>query len=677
MKGEKAVKIANGRLLCAIACVTILIVLLTTAGWATVYYVSTTGTDPATHVPGVDGTKENPWKSLNYGDSQRILLPGDKVIVAAGHYYAPNTANGWTIGYCSGTKENPITYIAQGKVILDGSIQEGGVPRTANGTVVLIGHATAGSDHSGRADYIVFDGFEIIGSTRCLDVKQWNNVTYAETGVIVRNCIFRDSRNATGGAGGVMLTANGIHDCQFYNNIFAVTDESLIGVTRAFASQNNATKNKFFNNTIYIKGPATTVSPQALNGGIFFTDLNKTCVGILDWTKLEWGVNDATGDWTQYAWNVCKTPDDEPAPGDPEGTEYRNILKNNIVWVRNPVSHGVWNTCNPVVLPPGGIASKGHDPGLVHSHNAFSPAAVGGAGGLRFIADYLAAAPPALEPNCPFPEDAHLHDHIFRPTEFETNDIQFENVAAVDFRLKPSIPGVYTNPAIDAGEDVGLPYYGSAPDLGAVESLPSSAYVATGVADAVEQESGTIIDLPRAIVTVGNGVLKNYIIYVEDASRAKAIAVQSSQLLTQVSEGQVVRITGKLDKTGVQPVLKATTISLVGGSDGAFAQDTPLAPVATTSKSIAGVGLDATALLFKFYGKVTPVNDEYFCIDDGSGATDGMGNAGVPVLINEQLTPLTPPTGNQATVTGVVAKKDLGGGVVSVIIPRSQDDITE
>jgi len=45
---------------------------------------------------------------------------------------------------------------------------------------------------------------------------------------------------------------------------------------------------------------------------------------------------------------------------------------------------------------------------------------------------------------------------------------QFRDLGADDFRLKP------TSPAIDAGVDVGLPYHGSAPDLGAFEFDRSS-----------------------------------------------------------------------------------------------------------------------------------------------------------------------------------------------------------
>lgn len=661
-----------GRAGLALALLALLECLFAQVGWAKTYYVATWGNDPATHVDGVDGTKTNPWKSINYGDAKRILLPGDKVVVAAGHYYAPNTANGWIIGYCSGTPENPITYVAQGRVILDGSVQAGGVPRTVDGTVVLIGHATGGSDNSGRADYIVFDGFEIIGSSRCLDVKQYNNLTYAETGVIVRNCILRDPRTKSGGAGGQMIMANGIHDCQFYNNIIAITDTSLLGAARAFASQNNACRNKFFNNTIYINGPATTVSPQVLNGAFFITDLNKTCVGILDWTKLEWGVNDETGDWTEYAWNVCKTPDDPPAPGDPPGTDYRNVLKNNIIWVKNPLSHGIWNTCNPVIYPPGGYSSRGHDPGLVHSNNVFSPAGVNGVGGLRYVVDFLLDVEPGVEDNCPFPEDAYPHIHTFYPTEFETNSLSFVSTDpnSPDFFKLPA-----GSPAIDAGVDMGLPYYGTAPDLGAVEYIPS-AYATGSIKDALGQADGSVIKLSNVVVTVGNGTLLNNVIYVEEEARTAGVAVQSSPMLTQVTEGQRIEVTGTLDKSGPQPIIRALNVKLVGGSGGGFADETPLKPLGTPNKSAAGeVGLDNTGMLVTIWGKVTAVDSSYFCVDDGSGRTDGMGHAGIPVLISEQTTPITTPTESYVAVTGVLGKKDLGGGAVTVIRPRAQTDI--
>ena len=659
-----------GRVGLALAFFVVLGCLFAQVGWAKTYYVATWGNDPATHVDGVDGTKTNPWKSINYGDAKRILLPGDKVVVAAGHYYAPDIANGWIIGYCSGTPENPITYVAQGRVILDGSVQAGGVPRTKDGTVVLIGHATRAPDNSGRADYIVFDGFEIIGSRRCLDVKQYNNTTYAETGVIVRNCILRDARSIDG-PGGYIVMANGIHDCQFYNNIIAVTDTSLQGVTRGFSSENHCLRNKVFNNTIYIDGPPSTLDPLAYSGGVIFSKLSTVATtGIMDWTKLEW--NDATGLYPDYAWNVAKTPDDPPAPGDPPGTDYRNVLKNNIIWAKNQ-ERVVRNVTYPTVYPQGGDANRAHDPGLVHTNNVFAPAGVDGVGGISFAAFYLAAVPETTpDANCPFPESSYPHHHVFFPSEFETNSLSFVSTDpnSPDFFKLPA-----GSPAIDAGVDMGLPYYGAAPDLGAVEYIPTT-YAASGIKDALGQASGTVVKLSNVVVTVGNGTLLNNVIYVEEETRAAGVAVQSSPMLTQVAEGQRIEVTGTLDKSGPQPIVRALSVKLVGGSGGAFADETPLKPLGTPNKSAAGeVGLDNTGLLVTIWGKVTAVDGSYFCVDDGSGRTDGMGHAGIPVLISEQVTPITTPTESYVAVTGVLGKKDLGGGAVTVIRPRAQADI--
>lgn len=648
------------RSLYAVVCAAALICVLATAGWATTYYVSTTGNDTTG-----DGSKANPWKTMSRGDVLQVLAPGDTVVVAAGTYYHDNmqaTMPGhepvMTLINIPG-----VTYVAQGKVILDGSVA------ALNPTVLSVKLSpTSGSTLN--ANYTVLDGFEIVGGKTCL-LLSGNTVNGLLKGVKVRNCIFRDNRTGnapTTAYGGYLVSMNTTHDCEFTKNIVAITNPSdsgtLSGATRAISLATTGLWNKIYNNTICISGP-TSALPNTVCGGITMASPTPFASDYISMhTK-------AIYYWDGAACVAYANPDTwygatEPSDGDPN-IDYRNVLINNIVRVNNPAGVGVYDHAPAT----GGDASWDHTVGLRHNNNVFSPAG-GGVGGLYFGADFLQSSePPACAINCPFPETSYAHNHVFKTgsNEFETNSMSFVNPLACDFTPAAG------NPAIDAGVNIGLPYYGSAPDLGAIETMPA-AYSAGSIADALAQSNGSVVTLTSAVVTVGNGTLLNNMIYVEEETRASGVAVQSSPMLTQVAEGQRVEVTGTLDKSGAQPVINALSIKLVAGAGGAFADDTPLRPVGTPNKSAVGVvGLDNTGLLATIWGEVTAVNSDYFCVDDGSGRDDGMGHAGVAVLISDQVMALATPTATYVAVTGVLGKKDLGGGVVAVIRPRVQADI--
>lgn len=76
------------------------------------YYVDSVAGDDAG-----PGTYSQPWASIGNGDSKGLLHPGDTVVVRSG-VYLPSTAEGVKLTKGKGTPTCPITYQAEGKVIL-------------------------------------------------------------------------------------------------------------------------------------------------------------------------------------------------------------------------------------------------------------------------------------------------------------------------------------------------------------------------------------------------------------------------------------------------------------------------------------------------------------------------------------------------------------------------------
>lgn len=566
-----------------------LVCLIAQAGLAKTYYVSPDGYDDV-----YGGTKEFPWASINYGDLQNLLQPGDTVVVTAGTYFHNTQAKG-TINKCSGTAEAPITYIAQGKVIINGT-----------------GNTGAGVFIAKGVDYIIFDGFEVFGSRRGLNINGVYVATGAQDlseGVIVRNCIFR---NQTGGYG---IQTQHNHNSQIYNNLIYTYDagenpglqRGITGVT-AFG-------NKIYNNTIITSGKNAAGGYDAsVCGGVVFGSISPLA-------------------------NPAEAGTDE--------------VKNNIIWVMQvPGTPGLttadafwtWNAASD--------GNGWYGIAFQHSHNLQWPDALNSTWTYRDL----------------FPGWPHAFFNLYLigiPNHYNEfyADPGLVDPANNDLRLAPG------SPAIDAGVDVGLPYTGSAPDLGALETP----FVTDKVGDLLAKGDGLPIQLDNAVVTAGSDAFLFNVIYVEDESRAAGIRVHSSPDLPMVSEGDRVQITGKLTTILGERAIQAASITPSSGE--------ALEAVGMVGKAVSGEGLNSCGLLAKIWGKVTYIDESgtYFCIDDGSGVNDGLGNAGVPVDVSDMATPIVIAqqleVGDYVSVTGVLGKSDLGGGSVSVIRPRAEADI--
>lgn len=180
----------------------------------TTYYVSTTGSDTTG-----TGSSVRPWRTINRGDVLGVLKPGDTVLVQAGAY--PVDIRGIELANCSGAAGSPITYKANGRVLIDQSALDIATPGYSFGCLLR-----------GNANYTVIDGFEFKGC-------QWGVYMDGDGGNVfvhdneVRNCVIYDSRPPrpadtywNGWCGGVYTS--GTHGALIHHNtMYNIGDPSI------------------------------------------------------------------------------------------------------------------------------------------------------------------------------------------------------------------------------------------------------------------------------------------------------------------------------------------------------------------------------------------------------------------------------------------------------------------
>ncbi|MBI2844527.1 MAG: right-handed parallel beta-helix repeat-containing protein [Armatimonadetes bacterium] len=182
------------------------------------------------------------WKNINRGEAAyggepaAALVPGDTVEVAAGTY-KPG-ANPYFF-YVAGEAGNPITYHANGKVIVDGEYLQGYAPIFLNGS----------------SDYKVFDGFEIIHG------KKGAIYSIYCDGVTIKNCVIHDIGQV--GAQNVYMVWNeACTGWRYQNNVFynMTTDWTYAGGIYIYWA---GPATEMYNNTFHSTGPTAVLQSTA------------------------------------------------------------------------------------------------------------------------------------------------------------------------------------------------------------------------------------------------------------------------------------------------------------------------------------------------------------------------------------------------------------------------------
>jgi hypothetical protein len=346
---------------------------------ATTYYVATSGSDASG-----DGSAGNPWATISHADASS-LAPGDVVMVQAGTYPQASAA-GVVLQSSAGTQASPISYIANGKVVIDQSAFPG-----ANYGIQV--HVSG----------ITLSGFEIEHAAHAIYI---NSVGYC----LVTNCLVHDSQPNVDSSGVFFNSAwNSTVEKSVMYNLNSGVDAPW-GPLGAGVRESTATNIFVFNNTM---------------------------------------VNDWLGVFVM----------DQAPPWAPLTT------MNNIV-----VNSAGWAFVNPWSTDPS-WCTNGYN--LVYN-------------------DAITYGNYPAGNNGPEPTDV-------------TGNPQFVFAATGDFHLLAG------SPALDKGTNVGLPFQGSAPDIGAYEGVSAAStngtvkgQVTAGIAGSPAVPNAVVRTLDGAYSTVSD-----------------------------------------------------------------------------------------------------------------------------------------------------------------------------
>lgn len=470
-----------------------------TTVYADRYYVSTVGIDDSTR----DGqSAATAWASLAFACQQ---APGgtDTIYVAAGHYTATQTAypkSGTTI-LGEGTA---ITIIAgSASWVLTGTPRQFNVSNylisAANSNTIRISQLTLRS----AAAAARIDGgihFERVNQVE-LDHLHFEEFSWAgaylklSNTYLVHDNVFLNASMLRDGYWGGSLFTRYFNDAQIYNNTITTTSEGGFGY-KGSGHRNS----KFYNNTVNVFNGFSIESAHEneYDFEIYDNHLNAT----ISVPKGGQQADPANGGYTHSVWIHDNVINDSYTV---EGPRNHMRVNNNFINItpdqlngRVYTQHGginygpIWIHHNVVVGVDRGFIWKnnGTAEGIHVYHNTVYLADLPTAGRVLGLSNGTGVAGWTFQNNIIVCDPA-------RPREFYRQDINAEqkvtathnvlvnvtgapagNFVDVDpgLQLSGNVPFPYYEPgsasayAVDRGLDMGMPYQGAAPDIGAFET---------------------------------------------------------------------------------------------------------------------------------------------------------------------------------------------------------------
>ncbi|MBI2842941.1 MAG: alpha-galactosidase [Armatimonadetes bacterium] len=250
--------------------------------------------------------------------------------------------------------------------------------------------------------------------------------------------------------------------------------------------------------------------------------------------------------------------------------------------------------------------------------------------------------------------------------EFEMEP-RFVNSMAHDYHLQAS------SPAVNAGTDVGFPYYGSAPDIGAFELAPKFTTDRIGSLRAHARGTEISITSPK-VVTAASITFNDHSYYIEEPDRAAGIKVIPDNGVRSVTLGDRITFDGVMttDPSGERAVRVTSTTTWSAGDE--------VRPLGVSGKAITATeGLDVSGLLVRLCGWITYASGDgsYIYVDDGSSLQDGSGKRGVRVVLDGLVIPATivPGQDQYVAVTGLAGFVKDETIAVRAVRPRGDGDV--